>query len=316
MQEFTISMLVARARAGWRTPAAFAIILAMFTMATLAGARPVYRVSMTVVPAPSDPGTQSALPTSGALNAILGLGSGGNLNFLRYQRLLSSTVVAERLQEKYGMLQFVFSGSWDAKRKTWVPHRTFRDYLVGWLLTWSNLPTWTAPDVTALAKYLESQLIIVPAATSDIVTVSMDSGDVAFAKRVMLLAHEQANRVLRDQIAHRAQMQVAYLESKLNQTSVEDYRATLLNILGNQQKVLMLTQTDASYAAEILSPPVASPVPVSPRPLLGMFLAVLIGTLLGLAIVIFLGPDWWRLPLKRISALSNGRRKKVSIVRS
>jgi hypothetical protein len=73
--------------------------------------------------------------------------------------------------------------------------------------------------------------------------------------------------------------------------------------------MLMLTQTDASYAAEILSPPVASGTPVAPRPVLGLFIAVLVGMLSGLTVVIFLGPQWWRPPVERARRLIEGRSK-------
>jgi uncharacterized protein involved in exopolysaccharide biosynthesis len=317
MQEFSIGTLLKRARRGWYTPVVFAAVLGTLTVLTLMGSNPVYRVTMTVVPAPSDQGTESMASSSGTLTAFLGLANGGNVNFTRYQKLLSSTVVAQRLQDKYGMLQLVFATNWDAQRHVWVPHATLRNYLLDWLLKLSNLPTFSPPDATALAHYLGSQLIIVPGVANDIVTISMDSGDVVFAKRVMLAAHEQANQVLRDQVARRAQMQSSYLEGKLSQVSVADYRATLLAMLANQQKTLMLTQTDASYAGEILSPPVASATPVAPRPVLGLFVAVMVGILSGLAVVIFVGPDWWRAPLARLNAFRGRRtRGEASSVRS
>jgi hypothetical protein len=312
MQEFSIATLLTRAREGWRTPLVFAIVLAMFTLLSLIGSRPVYRVTMSIVPAPSDQGAQAMMPTSGALTTLLGMGSGGNINFMRYQKLLSSPVVAQRLQDHYGMLQLVFAGNWDKSRKTWVQTKTARFYMVSWLLRLSNLPTWAPPDVTALAKYLEGSLVLVPATTSDIVTVTMDDTDVEFAKKVMLAAHAEANQVLRDQVALRARQQVAYLQGKLAETSVQDYRATLLAMLGNQEKTLMLTQTDASYAAEILSPPMASPTPVAPRPVLGLFIAVLVGLMSGLTVVIFLGPEWWRTPLEKVRGFFAGRRKTLA----
>jgi hypothetical protein len=300
MQEFSIGTLVQRAIQGWRTPVIFAAALAMLSLATLVGSNPIYRVSMTVVPAPSDQGGQSIMQSSGTLSTLLGLGTGGDVNYMRYQKLLSSTVVAQRLENKYGMLRYVFRSYWDVKRKVWVPRKTMRDHMVGWLLTLSNVPTWSPPDINALAAYLKNQLVILPTENSDIVTITMDAPDVAFAKRVMLTAHEQANAVLSDQVARRARQQVTYLQGKLAETSVQDYRATLLNMLGNQEKMLMLTQTEASYAAEILSPPTASATPVGPRPVLTMFVAVLVGVLAGLAVVIFFGPQWWRPLFERL----------------
>jgi hypothetical protein len=237
------------------------------------------------------------------------------VNFVRYQKLLGSTVVAQRLQDKYGMLQYVFKSSWDPEHKVWIRHYTWRDYVLGWLLRLSNVPTWSPPDIPALARYLGSAIVVVPTPTSDIVTISMDSPDVGFAKHVMLAAHREANQVMRDQIAHRARLQVAYLEGKLAQTSVEDYRATLLAMLGTQQKTLMLTQTDASYAAEILSPPIASATPVGPRPVLSMFVAVMVGILSGFAIVIFFGPLWWRPILDRMLLLRDSFRKAATASR-
>jgi uncharacterized protein involved in exopolysaccharide biosynthesis len=311
MQEFSFGTLISRALQGWRTPVVFAGVLALLSLLTLIGSRPLYRVSMTIIPAPSDQGAgASVMPAGGTLTSLLGLQSGGDVNYVRYQKLLSSTVVAQRLEDKYSMLRFVFSSYWDPQRKIWVPHKTTRDYMVGWLLQLSNVPTWSPPDINALAAYLKSALIILPMQNSDIVTITMDHWDVAFAKRVMLTAHEQANEVLRDQIAKRARMQVAYLQGKLAQTSVQDYRDTLLTMLGTQEKMLMLTQTNASYAAEILSPPTASSTPVAPRPVLTMFVAVMVGILTGIAVVIFFGPDWWRQPLGRLQAIKASFRKK------
>lgn len=301
MQELTFGTLINRALKGWATAAAFAALAIMFSLASLVGSKPVYRVSMTVVPAPSDQGA-SSVNAGGALSTLLGIGgAGGNVNFSRYQRLLSATVVAQHLQDKYGMLQKVYSAYWDADRKVWVrPPATLREILTGWLLYIANLPTWSPPDINALASYLQGQLTVLPSPTSDIVTISMDSRDVTFARTLMLAAHTEANAVLRDQVAHRARLQVAYLQEKLAQTSVQDYRATLLSMLGNQEKILMLTQTDASYAAEILSPPTASSTPVAPRPVLTAFVAALAGALTGIAVAIFFGPEWWRQILTRI----------------
>jgi capsular polysaccharide biosynthesis protein len=135
----------------------------------------------------------------------------------------------------------------------------------------------------------------------------MESTDVDFARRLMLAAHEQANIVLRDQQAQRARQQVQYLQQKLAQITVSDYRLSLLQILSAQETTLMLTQTDASFAAEILDPPVAPTTPVSPRPVLSLFVAMLVGTLVGAMIVIFLGPDWWRRPLRFIATRISSR---------
>lgn len=297
MQELTLHTVLDRVIRGWRTLVVMGGIGIVAATATLPMQRPVFAVTMTVVPAPDEQNSNMGA-TSGAMSTLLSFAGGGaagaNSNYMRYQKLLSSTVVAQRMEDRHGMLRYVFASNWDKREQKWVPSVTWRSILLGWLMKLGHVPTWSPPDATTLASFLESQLIIVPSTQTDIVTVTMNDANVAFAKRVMLTANEQANAVLREQVARRARQQVAYLQTKLAQTTVADYRATLLQILSAQEKTLMLTQTDASFAAEILSPPMASPTPVSPRPVLSVFVAALASTLIGTMIVIFWGPDWWR----------------------
>lgn len=306
MKEFDLNGLVERAVHGWRTPLALAVLFPILMLLSLHGAEPVYRVDMTVVPAPSD---QSAPTENGGGLAVL-FGLSGNLqggpNYARYRALLTSTVVASRLSETPGLMQQAFKGIWNAKTNRWEEPDTLRADLQDWLVRWSNIAPWSPPDATLLSQYLQLKLLIVPSTTSDIVHISMDDRDPAFAARLMLMAHKQANIVLRDQVARRARLQVAYLQSKLADTTVTDYRATLLGLLSAEEKTLMLTQTDADFAAEILSPPLASPTPVSPRPVLSMLVALLVGLLTGMAVVIFLGPEWWRAPMGWFQRKLNG----------
>lgn len=300
MREINLDLIFVRMCQGWRTPVVLAAAAIMFTLITLHGAQPQYRVEMTILPAPSSqvPGESSI----GSLGSLFGLSNGAQpgSDYVRYQRLLTSTVVAQRMQDHYGLLQEVFSTQWDKQNHHWFAPPTLRRPFLGWLFALSHVPMWIPPDATQLSAYLEGQLSIVPSPTTDLVVISMTGTDAAFAKRIMLAANAEANDVLRDQVAKRARQQVAYLEAKMAQTTVADYRASLLSLLSSEEKTLMLTQTDAAFAAEIVDPPVASAMPVSPRPLLSLFVAGLVGVLGGFTIVIFFGPNWWRFLYTRL----------------
>ena len=295
MKEIDLHFVLDRAKRGWRTCLVFVALAMIAVLAYLPFQTPSYRVKMTVMPVPSEQGQISSGSGGGALTSLLGIGQGQDSNYIRYQKLLTSPAVAQRMQDKHQMLQVVFSSNWDPQDKKWVPIQTMRGFLTGWLLRLAHVPTWTKPDVSALSDYLTNKLLIVPSADSDLVTISMDGPDIAFSKRIMLDAHEQANDVLRDQVARRARQQVAYLEGKLTETQVADYRATLLAILSSQEKSLMLTQTNASFAAELVGQPVASATPVSPRPVLSLAIAIVVGVLLGLLTVVLFGPDWFQM---------------------
>jgi uncharacterized protein involved in exopolysaccharide biosynthesis len=308
-REISLRQLLDRAQAGWRTPVIFAVIAIVLALISLSMARPVYLVEMSVVPAPSSQ-TETGMSSSGGLTSLLGLAGGGqNSSYTRYQKLLTSTVVAERMQQKYDMLHVVFADLWDKKQKKWVQPVKLRDTLLGWLFALSHVPVWTPPDITDLAAYLQGNILIVPSVQSDIVAISSRHPDPVFARRLLLMAHTEANIVLRDQVAARATQQVAYLQRKLGQTTVEDYRQTLLSLLSAQEKTLMLTQTSAPYAAEVLTPPVFSARPVAPRPVLTIAVAILVGVLAGVSVVVFFGPDWWSRPRQRFGALRAALRR-------
>jgi len=129
----------------------------------------------------------------------------------------------------------------------------------------------------------------------------MTSSNPEFAKKILLAAHKEANAVLREMVARHASQQVIYLQDKLAGITIADYRATLLQILSSQEKTLMLTQNNAPFAADIVSPPTASYVPSSPRPLLFVALAAVIGAMVGQAFVAFFGQEWILRQLCRIA---------------
>lgn len=309
LREITLRELLSRAKAGWRTPTIFVAVALVLALFSLANSRPTYEVDMSVVPAPASQ-MQSGGQTSGGLSMLLGsLGGQTNGDFLRYQKLLSSTVVAARLAQKYDMLHVVFADVWDKKNQRWVQPFRVRDFLLGWLFHLAHVPVWTPPDITDLAAYLQGNIVVIPSTRDDIVTISARTTDPEFARKLLLMANAQANEVLRDQVAARATQQVGYLQRKLNQTSVEDYRQALLSILSTQEKTLMLTQTSAPYAAEILDPPIYSIRPVAPRPVLTLIIATIVGILAGVSVTVFFGADWWSRLLAGISVLPPQRRK-------
>ena len=314
LREISLRQVLERAPAGCRTPAAFSIIAVILAIIDLSLTTPRFLVEMSVMPAPSSQ-AETGMTPSGGMSALLGIigGTEVNTSYGRYQKLLTSTAVADRLQKKYGTLQAVFSDQWDEKEKKWVKPAKLRYTLFGWLFNLARVPVWTPPDTTDLAAYLEDTIIIVPAVKSDIVALSVRDKDPVFARHLLTWAHIEANDVLRDQVATRAGQQVAYLQRKLSQTTVEDYRQTLLSLLSAQEKTLMLTQTSAPYAAEILNPPTSSMRPVSPRPALSIVVAILVGVLIGLSVIIFFGPDWWQRFRKRLdpirTALARRRRE-------
>src|SRR6185437_11153267 len=143
MMEFDLRILWHRLVAGWKTPLVLAALLSLLVIASLPGSKPVYSVHMLIMPAPSDQATTGS--SGGTLATLLGLtGNSQASNYVRYQNLMFSNAVAQRMQTRYGMLQYVFRDNWDAKNHQWIVSYSLRDELTGWLLRLANIPTWNA----------------------------------------------------------------------------------------------------------------------------------------------------------------------------
>jgi len=303
--EITLGRILQRTREGWPIPLFFAMAGAILMVLCLPFMTPKYTVSMTVVPPPSDQDRVGS-GSNGALSGILSLASGSSLGqggsyYLRYQKLLVSPAVAERLQANHRMLQIIFEDLWDKQNKQWKEPSSLRNALLGWLSRLAHVPTWTPPDAKTLSEFLEGNIVVIPSTLNDMVTISMTSSDPEMAKKILIAAHEETNAVLRSMVARHASQQVNYLQTKLAGVTVADYRAALLQILSAQEKTLMLTQTDAPFAADIVSPPTSSQRPSSPRPLLYVAISAAIGALIGEALIVLLGYTWVLNRLTRIA---------------
>jgi len=165
MREFDLNVLLERAVRGWQTSAVMVFLFVLVALGMLASSKPVYHVEMTVVPAPS----QQTGASGSTLTTLLGLSGTlqGGPNYTRYQKLLISPVVASRLEAKPGVMQEVFRNQWNPKTRQWEQPPNFRADILGWLFHLSSVPIWSPPDVTQLAKFLETKLVIVPSTTTD-----------------------------------------------------------------------------------------------------------------------------------------------------
>ena len=164
MYEFDLGALWHRLIRGWKTPATVAVIAALLALASLPGSKPVYSVHMLIMPAPSEQTAASA--SGGPLSALLGIAGGGPAsNYIRYQSLLFSNAVAQRIRDKYSMLQFVFQNNWDAKNHRWVQQHTLRGDLTAWLLRLANVPVWSPPDITSLGLFHRQNIVVLPSIT-------------------------------------------------------------------------------------------------------------------------------------------------------
>ena len=257
---------------------------------------PRYTASMVVASAGEDGagGLRNRLSQYSGIAALAGIGlpTGKTVTaFVQFGEILTSPVVAERLMRKYDIMPTVFEGSWtwDAENKTWVAKSNPIKALKGKFREFFGLPAKSPPTAAALADYLDRKLTISLIETTGMQRIEFQHKDPVFAVQLLAALHKEADNLIREESQTRTSRQIAYIERKLQTTTAADHRRSLVQLLLDQEKQMMMIQVDLPFAARVIEPPMASDQPTFPKPTLFFALALVGGSILGVFVVFLIG---------------------------
>jgi uncharacterized protein involved in exopolysaccharide biosynthesis len=250
---------------------------------------PTYTVEMVVAPA-SGPGqiARSSGPTISSFAAGLlggGISSAPIPRYEQFLHLITSVPMAERLEEKYGLLQIIKAENWDAENQRWVrPPPNFRSKVKQFF----GLPAWTAPNIGALADFLRDTVSISPVDNTSYRRISIEHSDPEFALTLLIWLYEEAEEMLRDKSMISTLAQIRYIEKQLAKVTIADHRLGLIALLSEQEKTMMLADGGAAFSAEVTELPVIPNRPTSPRPVSTLVAAALASIAFGVVLVFVL----------------------------
>lgn len=249
----------------------------------LKGQTPLYTASMLVMPA------EQQTPQAGGggglgLQLLSGLGRGSNdETFLRYLQTFGTTSFGERLETRHNLVRRVFAGQWDEATRRWRKPTGVTASIRSGISGFFGLPSYADPSPTTLAAYLDSKIDDSQVGTSPIYRISFSHPDSGFAVELLDIVNREANATLREEAAAATRLKMASLQARIAATTESEHRAMLFSLLAEQQRRLMLLDPRLPYAAVVVDAPVASALPTSPRPLLSLALATLLGLFVGIA---------------------------------
>jgi capsular polysaccharide biosynthesis protein len=199
-----------------------------------------------------------------------------------YQEVLTSPQLAERVQAEHPeVMHRVFREQWDAQSGTWHPEPGVVSAAQRAVLRFFGYPGWEPPTPANLAEYLERRVGVAHSERTELRRVNFEHPDPAFATRLIRLLHDTADTLLREDAERQLEAQVGELEQQLGQANELARQEALRAMLAGQYRVQALLRADAAYAAQIVTPPSASPGPTSTSPLLVLALAAVVGVILG-----------------------------------
>lgn len=215
-----------------------------------------YRIEMILTPAQKTGGGDfSALMPNADIPALRyftqKLNALSSSDFLTFENMILSSRIAEVLEEQPDILN-VIKG--DKKDK------------------------WNQDDIR---DYLKRHVDIYPVGATPLRRVIYFHQDPDSAKKLLTALYTATDHLIKGDAKAKSEQLLEALDDALRDTRNPDHRDALVALLKEQEHIKMLTSLDLPYAAEMLEPPVSSPKPVRPAPLILFPSLILAGLFLG-----------------------------------
>jgi len=262
----------------------FAIVLAVLIVIFFAK-----QYTSTTVLGPAESSTQQGIGASlgqfaGAASLLgVNLGSSGDTDFVKFTTLLTSERLARALLQDKSLRTIFFPRIWVPKTQTWKKPTGVVFQIVSFLKDILGLPRWQPPVPYSLQQALALYLSITTDKVTGYVTVSFDADSPEDAANTLGKIIKAADELIRQDVKNIAAGRIVYLNNVLQKTTLQDQRDAIITILSAQEKTMMMTSADKTYAIDVIDPPTNSPKATSPRPgsllVICGFLAIVLASL-------------------------------------
>ena len=250
-----------------------------------------YTVTYSVIPAQSE-GKSDGGGGVGSLASLAGfaLGGGGDtLQFDLYLDGLTSVETARELLRDESLIRRIFASEWDDAAQRWTEPSGFgvmRRRLFDRLTGWPEQP-WQSPGAIRVSAMLDRLLEIEESGGSQIVIVSMEHPNPELAVDLLTALNATVDARLRARTLARAEDSVRFLRRALAEANISEVRLALAQALSAREQERMLASSTLPFAADVISEAIATRSPTSPQPRLALSVALVLGLLIGAALVLF-----------------------------
>lgn len=270
----------------WRRRLLVAIVTALTLIASLLLLMmmpPSYDASMVLAPAATEHNSASSLGGLASLGAAVGLNVSGNDDFEKFQLLMTSSIVAKKLEQQHEneVLSAMFPGQWSTATEHWEEPAGLRASIGRDLRTVFGLPGWVPPTDNSLANLLKRRVHVNRVPESDLVEVTFSDRDPQFARNLLFWLYIEADEQLRDAMLASALQQRDYVNQRLKSETVLEDRDALGAVLFQLEQKIMMGHAAGAYAAIVVDGPSVSNLPDSPKPVWFIVFGILFGFMFG-----------------------------------
>jgi hypothetical protein len=257
----------------------------------LNGAVRKHTVSMTFKPVIEESSGPN-LAGLGGLASLAGvsLPQSGSGDFATYRTLLRSQEVAERVIATTELLPAIFKNEWDAQNAQFrEPSRgVLRQSLSGLksVLTGDEKGDYIAPNPQRLSIFVEDTFALTLDKETGFLTVSAESDDPELIVALIIAATEATDELMKERYIINAEQTLQFYQSKILISRSREHREALAKLISAEDQKLMLTSEGRHFVAEPLTRATISMAPTSPKSVLVLALALMLGGCVGAAFVL------------------------------
>ena len=209
-------------------------------------------------------------------------------SFELYSEEIYSREIADMLSSDTTLMTIIYRNEWDAKKSQWKKPESPLSSLIAAVKTALGVPVlkWQAPNGVRLQEYIKANVGLEEKLKKSTVTINFRHPDPLFAVQFLNTLYKSTDDRLRQRASERSTKYISYLNKKLESVTVAEYRAALVAILSDQEKLNMIASSDVPYAAESLGSAVASLKPTKPQPRLVLMAGIFVGFMVGILIIL------------------------------
>jgi uncharacterized protein involved in exopolysaccharide biosynthesis len=253
-----------------------------------------YKYSAVLALTPADQSGQKPSGNLSNLGSLVGvdLSSQAGSAFAMYAEAVTSYPVTERLSKRAPLMQAIFKESWDPAAQQWrEPQSLVRGIITGVKrLLGVPIKAWAPPDGHDLQNYIEKNVLVAEHKKKALIRLTYLNADPKVALELLAGINVEADSFLRARSLERSTRYVEYLERRLAEIQVVEYRLSMAQVLVNYERTRMMASSDTSFAAEAFGDIWVSPNFTTPNPWIVLSAAFIAAVALWMGLALFILP--------------------------
>ena len=211
-------------------------------------------------------------------------------DFTTYQKLIFSEEVAEKVFANQKLVIKIFQGEWSSDTGSFVAPVSGRlgdmKQLVKSVLTGAEKGKYIPPNPKRLSMLMAKIFNISEQKSTGFISISAKTSNPDMIVELISKATQETDDLLKERFFASAENTLEFYYQKLLTSRSPEHREALAKLISAEDQKLMLASKSSNFVAEPLTMPSVSLYPTSPKSSLVLALGLVLGIILGAAIVL------------------------------